>query len=285
MSYYKILGLEKEPFSTSPDPEFFYQSHSHKKALANILIEIRLRRGLSVVLGDIGTGKTTLSRKLLQLLKNRKGIESYIILDPTYDTEYLFLLSLAKTFGVEIDHPEPNVLEVKEAIEHFVFHKSINENKEVVLLIDEAQKINQHSLEVLRILLNYETNNFKLLQLIVLGQMELLPCLKESRNLIDRVSLKCKLDPLREDETKEMISFRLRQAGYKSRDSLFADKAIARIYKYTQGYPRKISMFCHKALRLLVMKNKTVIDAKIVEEIVENEAKFGLEKENLFHTL
>jgi general secretion pathway protein A len=114
--------------------------------------------------------------------------------------------------------------------------------------------------------------------------MELLPCLKESRNLIDRVSLKCKLDPLREDETKEMINFRLRQAGYKSRDNLFADKAISRIYKYTQGYPRKISMFCHRALRLLVMKNKTVVDAKIVEEIVDSEAKFGLEKENLFHT-
>ncbi len=221
---------------------------------------------------------------MLQLLKNRKGIESYIILDPTYDSEYLFLLSLSKTFGIEIDNSQPNVLEVKEAIEHFVFHKSVNENKEVVLLIDEAQKINQHSLEVLRILLNYETNNFKLLQLIVLGQMELLPCLKESRNLIDRVSLKCKLDPLREDETREMINFRLRRAGHKSRDNLFADKAISRMYKYTQGYPRKISMFCHKALRLLVMKNKTVVDAKIVEEIVDNEAKFGLEEESLFHT-
>jgi general secretion pathway protein A len=86
MSYYKVLGLTKEPFSTSPDPEFFYQSYSHKKALANILMEIRLKRGLSVVLGDIGTGKTTLSRKLLQLLKVRAGIRPYIILDPTYNT-------------------------------------------------------------------------------------------------------------------------------------------------------------------------------------------------------
>jgi general secretion pathway protein A len=285
MSYFKVLGLDKEPFSTSPDPEFFYQSRSHKKALANILIEIRLKRGLSVVLGDIGTGKTTLSRKLLQLLKTRKNIDSYIILDPTYDSEYLFLLSLAKTFGIEIKEPQPNVLQIKEAIESFVFQKSINENRIVVLLIDEAQKINQHSLEVLRILLNYETNKFKLLQLIILGQMELLPLLKESRNLIDRVSLKCKLDPLKRDETEQLIKFRLRQAGYQGREDLFSDQAISQIYKYTQGYPRKISMFCHKALKLLVMDNKSIVDDKTIKKIVEDEAKFGLQKENLFHTL
>ncbi|MCF7870919.1 MAG: AAA family ATPase [Candidatus Omnitrophica bacterium] len=285
MSYYKILGLTKEPFSTSPDPEFFYQSHSHKKALANILMEIRLKRGLSVVLGDIGTGKTTLSRKLLQLLKARDGIKPYIILDPTYNTEYLFLLSLAKTFGVEINKARPNVLEIKEEIERFVFHKNINENETVVLLIDEAQKINQHSLEVLRILLNYETNNAKLLQVVILGQTELLPCLKQSRNLIDRVSLKCKIDPLTEEETREMIRFRLRQAGYQNRDDLFTENSISQIYKYTQGYPRKISMFCHKTLKLLVMENKFAVSEKMVEKIVEEEAKFGLEKENLFHTL
>lgn len=285
MSYYKILGLDREPFSTSPDPEFFYQSHSHKKALANILIEIRLRRGLSVVLGDIGTGKTTLSRKLLQLLKARENIDSHLILDPTYDSEYLFLLSLAKTFDIEIKESNPNVLQIKEEIERYVFQKSVNENRTVVLLIDEAQKINTHSLEVLRILLNYETNKFKLLQLVILGQIELLPRLKKSRNLIDRVSLKCKLDPLNREETGEMIKFRLRQAGYRSREELFSEEAISGIYKYTQGYPRKISMFCHKALKLLVMGNRASVDTGTVEEIIGDEAKFGLEKENLFQAL
>ncbi|MCF7887583.1 MAG: AAA family ATPase [Candidatus Omnitrophica bacterium] len=284
MNYYKILGLEREPFSTSPDPDFFYQSSSHKKALANILIESQLRRGLSVVLGDIGTGKTTLSRKLLQLLKTKENIDSYIILDPTYDTRYLFLLSLAKIFGIEIKRARPTILQIKEKIERFLFQKGVNENRRVVLLIDEAQNINQHSLEVLRILLNYETNKFKLLQLIVLGQMELLPRLKERKNFIDRVSLKCKLNPLNQEETREMVNFRLRRAGYKSRQDLFSKDAIAHIYEYTRGYPRKILMFCHKALRSLLIEKKSVVDNKIVEQIIESEAEFGLKKKDLFYT-
>jgi general secretion pathway protein A len=284
MNYYKVLGLEREPFSTSPDPDFFYQSSSHKKALANILIESQLRRGLSVILGDIGTGKTTLSRKLLQLLKTKENIDSYIILDPTYDTRYLFLLSLAKIFGIEIKRARPTILQIKEKIERFLFQKGVNENRRVVLLIDEAQNINQHSLEVLRILLNYETNKFKLLQLVVLGQMELLPRLKECPNFIDRVSLKCKLNPLNQEETKEMIKFRLRRAGYKNRQDLFSENAISHIHEYTRGYPRKILMFCHKALRSLLVEQKSVVDNEIVEKIIENEAEFGLKKKDLFYT-
>ena len=100
MSYYKVLGLEKEPFSTSPDPAFFYQSDEHKTALTNILIEIRLKRGLSVILGDIGTGKTTLSRKLFQLLASRQDINFFMLLDPTYDSEELFLSALIRLFGI-----------------------------------------------------------------------------------------------------------------------------------------------------------------------------------------
>lgn len=284
MNYYKVLGLEREPFSTSPDPDFFYQSSSHKKALANILIESQLRRGLSVILGDIGTGKTTLSRKLLQLLKTKENIDSYIILDPTYDTRYLFLLSLAKIFGIEIKRARPTILQIKEKIERFLFQKGVNENRRVVLLIDEAQNINQHSLEVLRILLNYETNKFKLLQLVVLGQMELLPRLKECPNFIDRVSLKCKLNPLNQEETKEMVKFRLRRAGYKNRQDLFSEDAISHIHEYTRGYPRKILMFCHKALRSLLMEKKSVVDREMVEKIIEGEAEFGLKKKDLFYT-
>ena len=91
MSYFKILGFEKEPFSTSPDPEFFYMSKEHEASLTSILIELRLKRGLSVILGDIGTGKTTLSRKLIQELKGREDFIFSIILDPSFDDEKLFL--------------------------------------------------------------------------------------------------------------------------------------------------------------------------------------------------
>ncbi len=91
MSYFKVLGFEKEPFSTSPDPDFFYLSKEHESALTNILIELRLKRGLSVILGDVGTGKTTLSRKLIQELKEREDVAFHIILDPSFENEFLFL--------------------------------------------------------------------------------------------------------------------------------------------------------------------------------------------------
>ena len=90
MSYFRVLGLDREPFSTSPDPAFFYQSPKHRSVLANLLIEFRLRRGLSVVLGDIGTGKTTLGRKLIQMLKERERFIFHLVLDPTYPSEDLF---------------------------------------------------------------------------------------------------------------------------------------------------------------------------------------------------
>src|SRR4030042_893664 len=143
MSYFKVLGLDKEPFSTSPDPHFFYQSQEHQAAITRIMIEIRLRRGLSVILGDIGIGKTTLSRKLFQMLKEREDIIFHMILDPTYDTEELFLESLIRTFAIELIKQPPNLLDYKEAIKKYLFLKGAEENKTIVLLIDEAQKLNR----------------------------------------------------------------------------------------------------------------------------------------------
>lgn len=281
MSYYQILGLNKEPFSTSPDPDFFYQSREHKKALTNVLIEIKLRRGLSVVLGDIGTGKTTLSRKLFQLLDSRENIEFHMILDPHYDTEYLFLLSLVRTFAIEIDGPNPTILDLKQGIKRFLFQKGVNENKIIVLLIDEAQKLNSMSLEVLRMLLNYETNEFKLLQLVLLGQIELFPRLLGTKNLIDRISFKYTLGPFNMQETKEMIEFRIRQAGYQGREKLFEEAAFKKIYEYTSGYPRRIAMLCHKALKTTVMENRPAVDNQIIEELINSEAKLGWQNKDL----
>ncbi|MCK9555379.1 AAA family ATPase [bacterium] len=280
MSYYKVLGLQKEPFSTSPDPAFFFESMEHKTALTNILIEIRLKRGLSVILGDVGTGKTTLSRKLFQMFGNRENIDFFMILDPTYETEFLFLMSLVKTFGLELKVKDPTILDLREEIKRFLFQKGVNEKKTVVLLIDEVQKLNSMSLEVLRILLNYETNEFKLLQLVLLGQMEFLPRLVETRNLVDRVSLKYTLGPLNEEETRQMIEFRIARAGYQSGEKLFSDKAYREIHKYTKGYPRRISMLCHKALKNIVMENKLFVDEKTIQNIINSEVKLGWQKED-----
>jgi general secretion pathway protein A len=140
MDFCSLLELEKEPFSTSPDPSFFYQSREHRSILANLLIELRLKRGLSVVYGDIGTGKTTMSRKLVQLLKERENFFFRIILDPGQQREKPFLTLLVENFGIPFKSSRPTLLELKQALERFLFKKGIEENQTVVLIIDEAQK-------------------------------------------------------------------------------------------------------------------------------------------------
>lgn len=277
MSYYKVLGFHKEPFSTSPDPDFFYLSREHETALTNILIELRLKRGLSVVLGDVGTGKTSLSRKLIQDLKEREDFILHIILDPTFDSEYLFLTSLARNF--EINHLDSasvsTVLDLRELLERFLFQKGVGENKTVTLIIDEAQKLSENSLEILRVLLNYETNEFKLLQLILLGQLELYSKIMKIPNFFDRISFKYTLNPLDFKETKEMIEFRIAQAGYKANMHLFLDDAVRLIYQYTKGYPRRITLLCHRALKELVLKNKFVVDEQLVNDIIQSDIQSG----------
>ncbi|MFC1658261.1 ExeA family protein [Candidatus Omnitrophota bacterium] len=281
MSYYKVLGFEKEPFSTSPDPEFFYLSRTHETALTNILIELRLKRGLSVILGDVGTGKTTLSRKLTQELKERDDCVFHMILDPSFENESLFLNYLLQNFDIPLSGTQANILDLRARLEKFLFQKGVTENKTVCLIIDEAQKLNEVTLEVLRVFLNYETNKYKLLQLILLGQLELHAKIMNMLNFFDRISFKYTLNPFNFEETKEMIEFRIRQAGYKANMHLFLDEAIREIYQYTRGCPRQITMLCYKALKSLVMKKKIVIDSEIIEEIIQHEVKTGWQRRDL----
>lgn len=281
MSYYKVLGFEKEPFSTSPDPNYFYLSREHEQALTNTLIELRLKRGLSVILGDIGTGKTTLSRKLVQELKNRQDVLFHIILDPTFESEHVFLRSLARNFDIPVgDSSEGATLDIRDSLERFLFQKGVTENKSVVLIIDEAQKLSDRSLEVLRVLLNYETNEYKLLQLVLLGQTELHDKILSIPNFFDRISFKYMLNPLSFSETEELINFRIRKAGYKSRMHLFLKEAIIEIHQATQGYPRRITMLCHKALKEVVMRNKSAVSAGVIEDIIQNEMRAGWQKKD-----
>jgi general secretion pathway protein A len=274
MSYYNILNLNKEPFSTSPDPYFFYPSISHKQAIQRLEIAIRLRRGLSILLGDVGIGKTTLARALIQELHSSGGAITHMILDPTYDSEFQFLATLAKLFGIKGSFR--SALDYKEAIERFLFKKCVDENRIIVLIIDESQKMSLSLLEVLRTLLNYETNEYKLLQLVIMGQMELLPKLQRIHNFSDRISLKYILNPLDQNETKNMIEFRLRQAGAMSGKEMFTEKAIQVIYQYTQGYPRKIAAVCHNLLEELVMRDKRIIEEDLANEVIEKDRKVVL---------
>ena len=275
MSYYQVLGLDREPFSTSPDPAFFYQAERYRSVLANLVIEFRLRRGLSVVLGDVGTGKTTLGRKLIQMLKEREGFIFHMVLDPTYPSEDLFFSALIRTLGIGVAMSSPTLVDYREVLEQFLFKKSIKDHQTVVLIIDEAHKLNPLSLEALRILLNYETNEVKLLQLVLLGQLELLPVLMGMPNLLDRVSLKYTLDPLDVAETRQMIEFRLREAGYRSRLTLFTEDAIDIVHEYSEGYPRRIAMICHRALRTLVMRKGHIVDGALIDALIQQETEAG----------
>jgi general secretion pathway protein A len=282
MSYFKVLGFEKEPFSTSPDPDFFYLSKEHETALTNILIDLRLKRGLSVILGDVGTGKTTLSRKLIQELKQRDDFILNIFLDPSFESEEILLLSLARNFEINVgDNTPAGILDLREALERFLFQKGVNENKTVTLVIDEAQKLNDISLEVLRGFLNYETNEFKLLQLVLLGQLELHSRIMNIPNFFDRISFKYTLNPLDFNETKEMIDFRVSRAGYKANMHLFSDDSLREIYQHSRGYPRQITMLCHKALKTMVLKNKFVVDADTIKELIREEIKSGWRRTDL----
>ena len=283
MSYYKLLGFEKEPFSTSPDPDFFYLTREHEVALTNVLIELRLRRGLSVILGDIGTGKTTLSRKLVRCLKERGDFIFHMVLDPCFESEHMLLTSLARNFDINPEQygmgarpcNELTTLDLKEMLEKFLYQKAIIENKTVTLIVDEAQKLSESSIEMIRTLLNYETNENKLLQVVLLGQMELHSKIINIANFFDRISFKYALNPLGFQETREMINFRVRQAGYQSNAHLFLDDAVCLIHEISQGYPRKVTLLCHRALKNLVLKNKWAVDESVVREIVDEDIHSG----------
>jgi len=269
VSYYEALGLKKEPFSTSPDPAFFYRSAAHTTALQRLEIMIRLKRGLSLILGDVGTGKTTMSRALLQGFAQDDGYVFHIVLDPSYKSEFQFLSSLVRMFGIRPD--SRSTLDYREEIEKYLFKKGVDENKTVVLLIDEGQKLSTPFLEMLRTLLNYETNEYKLLQLVIVSQMELLPRIKKIRNFYDRIGLKYIINPLDQKEVKEVIRFRLQEAGLEPSRELFTDGAADKVFEYSQGYPRKISIICHNALEELVMSGKTVADEAVVEDAIKRD--------------
>ena len=270
MSYFKLLGLEREPFSTSPDPQFFFLSAAHRAALYRLRISVKLQRGLCLLLGDVGTGKTTLSRRLAQVLPQDGPIDLHVLLNPYVTSEEQFLAALMETFHLEMP-ASPSVRTMLGAIERHLFTRGVEKGRIVTLIIDEAQQLPLEALELLRGLLNYETQDVKLLQLILLAQTDFLPTLRGIRNLWDRMSLRYVLNPLDERETKELIHFRLAQAGFRSREPLFADEAIREIYYATQGYPRRIALLCHDALERLVMDSQPTVSADLIRRLAGRE--------------
>jgi len=266
MSYFNLLGLHSEPFSTSPDPDFFYRSLSHETALKRLEIAIRLKRGLSIIWGEVGIGKTTLCRLIAQAFAEEDDFIFHLMLDPGYKTEEDFLAGLVDIAGISCENQ--SLSGYKSCLKRYLFQCGVEGKKTVVLLIDEGQKIIPENLEVLRMLLNYETNDFKLLQLAIFSQLELQPKIEKIHNFMDRVSLQYTITPLDENETREMIRFRLVSAGLKKDGRIFSDEAFPLIYAYSSGYPRRIAMICHDALEQMIIQEKSVVDAGMIREIM-----------------
>lgn len=271
MGYYKSLGLEKEPFSTSPDPSFFYLSRVHRAALYRMRVAIELKRGLSIVVGDIGTGKTTLARRMSQIFHQDPRFNFHVLLNPMYHDEYEFSQYLLKSFHIPNPEECKTTVDCLQRLEKYLYQKGVEEKKTIILMIDEAQQLSEKSLEVLRTLLNYETNDYKLLQVVLFGQLELVGKLKDIPNFWDRIALKTRIHPLDERATGEMIRFRLRQAQYKGHHSLIQDGAIRQIYKATKGFPRRINTLCHDALEMLVMTGQKQVSRGLIKDLVSQE--------------
>ena len=261
MEYYKILNFRQEPFSNSPDPQLFFQSSQHVICLQRLEIAVRLRRGLSVVTGAVGTGKTTLCRQIILRFssseEDKKNIIPYLILDPSFSSPLEFLSNIALTFGLSQFNENLSEWQFKEMIKNYLFEKGINEGKVVILIIDEGQKLPHFCLEILREFLNYETNEHKLLQIIIFAQREFEQALKTHANLADRVNDHCFLKPLNFRETSAMVKFRIKKASGENREiSFFTFMGILAIYKATGGYPRKIMILCHHAILTLIIHNQ-----------------------------
>ena len=269
MDYFSILNLNKEPFSNSPDPDYFFNSQQHVSCLQKLELSLRLRRGLNVVIGEVGTGKTTLCRQLLRRFSDDGEIESHLILDPHFSTPHEFLLAVTEMLTHEKHSENVDDFKLKEHIKNALFTKGVDENKTVILIIDEGQKIPVFCLELLREFLNFETNDYKLLQIAIFAQREFDNTLKEHANFADRINLYHLLKPMNFRDTRAMIQYRLNQSSAAAkRLALFTYPALWAIYRATNGYPRKIVNVCHRSILTMIIQNKSRANWFLVQSCI-----------------
>ena len=264
MDYYNILNLVKEPFSNSPDPEFFFQSQQHLVCLQQLELSLYLRRGLNVVIGDVGMGKTTLCRHLIRKFADYGDIETHLILDPHFNSPTEFLSAVTEKFEGQKPPPGADDLTLKEMVKQYLYHKGVYQKRNVVLIIDEGQKLPSFCVELIREFLNYETNKYKLLQIVIFAQKEFKKTLKAHANFADRINFFYKLKPLDFRNTRLMINFRLERSSDTQPQSLFSYPALRAIYHTTGGYPRKIVNLCHQSILAMIVQNRSVVDWLLV---------------------
>lgn len=275
MQYLEMLGLAQEPFSTSPDPLAYYRAPEHEHCLHRLEVSIRLKRGLNVVIGDVGTGKSTLSRCLLRALDGQDDIIPHLILDPGFESADEFARYICRLLA---DGPVPDTLPRRdciEAIQNALFSLAVERGRIVLLCIDEGQKLAPGCLEVLRELLNYETNTEKLLQIVIFGQRELEEIIDGLPNFKDRINEYLVLRPLDRRETIRLVRHRLRLAGGPAGERLFTLGALLAVHKATRGYPRRIMRLCHQLVMTLLITNKPRITARSVRDFLRRDKALG----------
>jgi general secretion pathway protein A len=269
MDYFRILHLKREPFSNSPEPDFFFESDQHLGCLQRLELSIRLRRGLNVVIGDVGTGKTTLCRRMIQSLgsseEDRNRISTHLVLDPAFGTAVECLSMISESFGLKVPDEPVTEWQLRENIKNYLYQQGVDGGKITVLIVDEGQKLSSTSIEILREFLNYETNEFKLLQIVIFAQREFEEILKNHPNFTDRISLLYRLKPLRFKQTQAMVSFRIaRASGQDGTPKLFSRPALWAVHFATGGFPRKIITLCHEVLLALIIQNRAKADWPLV---------------------
>ena len=271
--YTKFYGLKEKPFEITPDPKYLYLSESHKEALAYLTYAVRERKGFTVVTGEVGTGKTTLVQTLLSKL------------DGAARTAYLFNPMMGSTDFLYYICQDLGLRSQKKSKGQYLsqLHKFLlacySRNEKVVLIIDEAHKLDPKLLEEVRLLTNLETAKSKLLQVILIGQPELDEILEDPqfRQLKQRVSLRYHIVPLDKENTKKYIQRRLRIAGGIDHN-IFTPKALNKIYRYAKGIPRLINIICDNALLTGYSSDQKIIGQRVIDEVVSNLGGLGPQK-------
>jgi len=260
--YNDFFGFTDKPFNVTPDPRFLYLSPSHQEALASMLYGIRERKGFVSIIGEVGTGKTTLLHALFNELE--KEVKTISIFNTTINFNQLLQNILME---LEVNPKSNNKIELLNQLNEFLIDKlSLGEN--VALIIDEAQNLSHQVLEELRMLSNLETDRDKLLQIILVGQPELDTKLRSPhlRQLKQRIGINCYLTPLNYEQSLNYISHRLHIVD--SNDHIFTPEALKLICESSRGIPRVINIVCDNALLTAYGKGEKTIDHAIAKEVV-----------------